>query len=250
MIFNTLWNSEDIKKHIDEFYTLYLSRPIKDNTGGMKSAHMLNAWFVVKQIKPKIIIESGVWKGLGTWLLNNASPESKIISIDPYPHFREINTDSVEYITNDFLSIDWKNNIDTKNTLVFFDDHQDAIKRFKYCKEQNFRYIMYEDNYPYDRGDVYSLKKILSKKPFIIDIGGNQEWFNNNVEDYEYLIKTINCYQELPPIFKDQNTRWGNVWDSDGYETPEPLLDNSYKEKYPIFYSERFDYTWICYLEI
>lgn len=250
MTFNTIWTPEDIKKHIEEFSNIYISRPIKNNTGGMKSAHMLNAWYVIRNIKPKIIIESGVWKGLGTWLFKNASPDSEIISIDPCPRFREITLESVKYTTDDFLSIDWKNIIDTTNTLVFFDDHQDAIKRLKYCQQHNFKYIMYEDNYPYNRGDVYSIKKILSQKSFIIDKDGKQEWFKNNIDDYRYLINNIKSYQELPPIFKDEKTRWGDLWDSDGYETPDPLLDNSYKEKYPVFFSERFDYTWICYLEI
>ncbi len=250
MIFNTKWDTRDIKNYIDEFHKLYLSKPIIDNTGGMKSAHLFNAWYIIKKMQPKHIIESGVWKGLGTWFFKEASPESQIISIDPYPNFREITLDSVKYITNDFLSIDWKNIIDTKNTLVFFDDHQDALERLKYCKEHNFKYIMYEDNYPYDRGDVYSIKKVISQKPFVIDHAGTQRWFDNKPEDYQYLINNIKYYQELPPIFKDKITRWNSLWDSDGYETPEPLFDIIDKDKYSIFFIERFDYTWICYLEI
>lgn len=250
MIFKPKWNTDNFKDSIDEFYQLYLSRPIKDNTGGMKSSHMFNTWYIVKHMKPKNIIESGVWKGLGTWLLKSASPESNIISIDPSPQYREISIDTVQYTTNDFLSIDWKSQIDTANTLVFFDDHQDALVRLKYCKQHNFQYIMYEDNYPYDKGDVYSIKKILSQKNFAIDQNGQEKWFDNRASDYQYLLDNLKYYQELPPIFKDQYTRWNHLFDSEGYETPEPIFDNSHKDKYPIFFDERLDYTWICYLEI
>ena len=54
---------------LNEFYQLYLQRPIKDNSGGMKSAHMFNTWFILKALQPAYIIESGVWMGQGTWLL-------------------------------------------------------------------------------------------------------------------------------------------------------------------------------------
>ena len=43
--------------HLDEFNKLYESRPIKDNTGGMKSGHMFPDWYVVKKLKPKYLIE-------------------------------------------------------------------------------------------------------------------------------------------------------------------------------------------------
>ena len=61
------WKSAEITELINEFSELYETRPIKDNSGGMKSPHMFPAWFVVKKLKPKVLIESGVWKGQGTW---------------------------------------------------------------------------------------------------------------------------------------------------------------------------------------
>ena len=78
---------EKMLELIDEFHQLYQTRPIKDNNGGMKSGHMFPSWFVIKTLQPKYIIESGVWKGLGTWFFEKASPNSKIISIDPNPNF-------------------------------------------------------------------------------------------------------------------------------------------------------------------
>ena len=47
------WNHEDIKLHLEEFYNVYSNRPIKDNSGGMKSPHMFPAWYVLKKIQPK-----------------------------------------------------------------------------------------------------------------------------------------------------------------------------------------------------
>lgn len=246
--FKEKWKSEDMKSFIDEFYSLYESRPIKDNNGGMKSAHMFSAWYVIKKIKPKYLIESGVWKGLGTWFFEQASPTTKIISIDPSPNFRIYTSPNVSYRTEDFLVTDW-NFLPKEETLIFFDDHQNFLDRFKHAKKLGFKYLMTEDNYPFQQGDCYTPKKILSNKDYIIDLAGKKTWYKKNDEDFEYFTNNLEFYQEMPPIFKNDVTRWGDKWD-ENYPTPQPLLHHSEKEKYPIFFNERLDYTWICYLQL
>ena len=140
-----IWNKDDMKLYLEEFYELYTKRPIKDNDGGMKSPHMFPAWYIIKKIQPKFIIESGVWKGLGTWFFEQASPNSKIISIDPYPHFRVYTSDKVTYLTNDFSTIDFSKILNIKETLVFFDDHQNALDRIKQCINFGFDKVIFED---------------------------------------------------------------------------------------------------------
>ena len=56
-------------------------------------------------------------------------------------------------------------------------------------------------------------------------------------------------YQEMPPIFKAETTRWDDAWD-DKYPTPDPLLLTGDKDEYPLFFEEKKDYTWICYIEL
>ena len=41
----------------------------------------------------------------------------------------------------------------------------------------------------------------------------------------------------------------GDAWD-EKYPTPEPLLTTNDNEKYPVFFNEKKDYTWICYIEL
>lgn len=243
------WDPVDQISYLNEFLELYNSRPIKDNTGGMKSPHMFNAWYIIKILKPKYIIESGVWKGQGTWFFENASPNSSIISIDPHPEIREYTSSKAQYITDDFTGIDWNKLIDTKDAIIFFDDHQSCIPRIRHASENKFQYIIFEDNYPYNCGDCYSVKKILSKKSYVIDKNNNRTWHSFNNNDYKFIIDLFDIYQEMPPIFKDAFTRWGDKWDNK-YETPSPLLDLDKSDQYKIFYDERLDYTWICYIEL
>lgn len=248
MKFNIKWDIEDYKSHLDEFYNLYNQKPINNNDGGMKSAHMFASWFIIKKTKPKFLIESGVWKGLGTWFFEKASPETKIISIDPELKFREYISPKVKYQSTDFLLTDWSF-LPTNETFIFFDDHQNFLERMKCVKKWGFKKIMYEDNYPIQQGDCYTPKKIIANQDFIIDKNGIKNKYQKNNEDFKFFVENVNIYQEMPPIFKDSKTRWGDEW-NENYPTPEPLLQEIDKNKYPVFYSEKKDYTWICYMEI
>lgn len=239
---------KDLIRDLDEFYELYQSRPIKDNNGGMKSAHMFSAWFVVKNLRPKTLIESGVWKGLGTWFFEQASPQTQIISIDPRPDFRIYTGKNVIYKTEDFLSVNW-DVLEKDDSLVFFDDHQNSIERIAKCKTLGFKRLMFEDNYPWQQGDCYTPKKILANRDYVIDKDGSRVFYSKNVQDLKFFVENVSVYQEMPPIFKGHTTRWGSEWNEE-YPTNEPLLSFQDKEKYPIFYNELLDYTWICYLEL
>lgn len=243
------WDRDDLIKHIDEFNELYAQRPIKDNSGGMKSAHMFPSWYIIKQLKPKFLIESGVWKGLGTWFFEQASPETEITSIDPVPMFRVYTSPNAQYQTEDFLYTDWSH-LSNNDTLVFFDDHQNCIPRLKKCLELGLKKVIIEDNYPPSQGDCYTPKKVLSNKDYVIDSNGRRDFLRKNDDDLAFFEKHVKTYQEMPPIFSSSITRWGDAWDETSYPTPPSLLHNDSKDRYKTFYGERLDYTWICYVEL
>ena len=250
MIDNNKFKNYDMVKYLDEFKELYESRPILDNDGGMKSPHMFPAWFIIKMLKPKSLIESGVWKGLGTWFFEKASPDTKIFSIDPEPRLRLYTSENAEYQTEDFLDTDWLSKLRPSETLVFFDDHQNCLPRLKKCKELGFKKVIVEDNYPSSQGDCYTPKKILSQEDYVIDAAGNRTMHDSKPEDYEFMMKNLEVYQEMNPIFKGDVTRWGDAWEGSVYRTPKPLLSEENVLEYQTFFYEKLDYTWICYMEL
>ncbi len=228
------WTRSDLKSKLKEFSELYKNRPIKDNYWGMKSPHMFSAWFAIQFLKPKCIIESGTWKGQGTWFFEKAAPNAKIHSIDIDLGLREYISEKVIYHNIDFFDIDW-NDIPKEKTLCFFDDHQDVVERVKFAKENGFKMLMFEDNYPPCQGDCYSLKKAFATK------GG---------EDADYLKDVLKVYYEFPPVLKSERTRWGDKWDDKKYPTPEPLYKNVENEYLQVYFDELIHYTWICYVEL
>ena len=247
---DALWKIEDMRSHMDQFYSLYCGdTPVQNNDGGMKFPHMFLAWYLTKKIQPKFLIESGVWKGLGTWFLEQASPDTKIISIDPFPINRIYTSNKVQYLTEDFATIDFaKLGVDVDNTLVFVDDHQNALDRLVQAKSKGFKRMIFEDNYPADQGDCYSIKKILSGKLFCMDMGGRVSHHHPNPQDKVFVENTLSVYQEMPPIHKTKYTRWKTIWDN--YETPDSILTEAELLKYPKIQSELQDYTWLCYIEL
>jgi hypothetical protein len=247
-------NTDNFKNYLEEYLELYKSKPINDNTGGMKSPHMFNMFCLLKELKPKLIIESGVWKGQGTWLFEKASPDSDIICFDVYMKRLLYKSDNAIYVENDFTTIDWdaffSNNTEytPENTLLFLDDHVDFIHRLQFLSgSPYFSKVIFEDNYPPTQGDCVSPKKLRECTTCVIDKAGDRSEHVIPKEDIDLFNRTVSYYQELPPLFKPENTRWGDSWES--YDTPEPIFElNDNSDKTLI--EEMYDYTWIAYMEL
>jgi hypothetical protein len=247
-------NNINYKKHLNEFISLYKTKPINDNTGGMKFPHMFATFCLLKELNPKLVIESGVWKGQGTWLIEKTCPQAQIISIDPNPGVRVYTSKNSYYTTDDITSIDWKqymidNQYEIDDVVVFLDDHQNVLDRLKFLVDKtNIKHILYEDNYPSNQGDCLSLKKLKSNKPYVIDYAGERTYYEMDPKDVNYFNSIINTYFEFPPIYKPEYTRWGDKWD-EIYDTPKSIckdIETSLIE----FQSEFKDYTWFCYLKL
>lgn len=224
---------EELISSLDEFAALYKERPIDDNTGGMKAPQMFAAWFMAKKLQPKFIIESGVWLGQGTWFFEKASPDAQIICIDPNLSRISYKSSRAKYTEADFSKISWKDHIDCKDTLCFFDDHQNAVERLKVAAPQGFQHLMFEDNYPISQGDCVSLKTVLEEDAF------------ESLVAKQYL----KSYYEFPPPVKGEMTRWGDAWTNDTYPTHDPLITEKC-EAYEDYFDGYENYTWICYAKI
>jgi len=224
---------EELTDSLDEFAEIYSRRPIEDNLGGMKAPQMFAAWFMVKKLQPKWIIESGVWYGQGTWFFEQASPSSSLLCIEPNLPRIKYQTQNAKYTTTDFSRIKWEQYVQPEETLCFFDDHQNAVSRVKVASPQRFKHLMFEDNYPVTQGDCVSLKTALEESKEDADV----------VKDY------LESYYEFPPVVKGEKTRWGDDWTDELYPTHTPLL-TEYTEEHKDYFDGYENYTWICYARI
>lgn len=260
------WTRESMLGKLEKFVSLYKKRPIKDNKGGMKTPHMFLAQFALQELKPKAIVESGVYLGQGTWLLENACPDAKLYCIDIDLQQIQYKSSQVAYFNLDFSTIDW-NSLPKEDTVLFFDDHQNAYERVKMAKWFGFKHLIFEDSYPPLQGDCYSLKKAFMHSGFKFTstlvqsikqrikqlLGIPCQSYRNispNDIDAKYLRQNIEVYYEFPPVFKTEQTRWNDDWDDVNYPTPEPLLSSVEKKYQHIFLDEAIHYTWMCYVRL
>ena len=220
---------------------------------------------MAKELAPDVIIESGIWKGMTTWLLEKACPNAQIYSIDLHLNFREYISKKVKYFEEDFSEIDWRNILSPKS-LAFFDDHQNAYDRIHQCQKLGIKDIIFEDNYPPLRGDCYSLKKVFAGSGltdqdtgvFLIRNLHNTEHTRPTKEDKilpnqidaSKMLDNLNIYYEFPPVFKRKTTRWGDPWSDSLYPTPKALLEEPVEKLYKLFWEEAQNYTWMCYARL
>ncbi|KAJ0971797.1 hypothetical protein J5N97_019756 [Dioscorea zingiberensis] len=181
------WTSKDLLKGLEEFVPIYETRPIKNNMYGMGFDHSFGLWFMARWLKPDLMIESGAFKGHSTWILRQAMPKTRIISLSPrHPekYLRKgpayVDANCTYFAGKDFVdfgSVDWasvlkKHGImDPSRVLVFFDDHQNELKRVKQALKAGFHNLIFEDNYDTGTGDHYSLRQICDQ--FYISGGGH-----------------------------------------------------------------------------
>jgi FkbM family methyltransferase len=152
------WTRAMMLGAMKEFAELYQRRPIQDNSGGMKSPHLFPIWFALRQLQPRFIVESGVWLGQGTWFFEQACPDAKLYCIDPELKRIRYRSSQATYLDRDFSQHDWSA-LPAEQTVLFFDDHQNAYERIKTARWFGLRHLFFEDNYPPSQGDCYSLKK-------------------------------------------------------------------------------------------
>ena len=96
------WSIEEKRDELNNFTKIYLDRPIKNNISGMRFPHMFAFYFILKKLNPEFVIESGAYKGQGTWLIEKALPNARILSLDIKLHLREYISNKVEYSSLDF----------------------------------------------------------------------------------------------------------------------------------------------------
>jgi hypothetical protein len=253
------WTRADMLARLEEFAELYQCRPVRDNMHGMMSPHLFLFWFILRHLKPDVVIESGVWKGQGTWFIEQACPQAEIFSIDINWSHLQYRSTRARYLDSDFSTHDWER-LPKERTVAFFDDHVDAIKRIRMCVERGFRHLIFEDNYPPGRGDCYSLQEVFlhaghrafpGLRARISRALGRLQDRNvgANAEDAAYLHEVAQTYEVMPPVFKLATTRWGDPWD-ERYPTPEPLLREVAAPYQQLYLDEAAWYTWLCYVAL
>jgi len=142
-----------IRDHIADFFTLYTKRKFTDNTSGSGFHNAFWLFLLCRAMNPELIVESGVWKGHTTWLLEQACPTAKIYGFD-------VNLNHVEYkgLNAELIEADWNTfdfrDFNPEKSFVFFDCHVNHAQRILEAKSKGFKHLIFDDNPPLHK--IYS----------------------------------------------------------------------------------------------
>lgn len=256
-----MFSRDDMRSSVAEFLPIYAARPIKVNEGGMGLNHSWATWFLLRTLQPRLVVESGVYRGHSTWLIEQAVPSATVYSLDPDLTNRMYISPRAHYSNTDFSEFDWST-VDTSDAFCFFDDHQNAYKRLVHMSWFGFHRAIFEDNWPVGEGDSYSLRHVragagapsmqmsrswtesawsrfkrrrLERR--LWTFGHRQELLvTPNAADRANLERRLVTYFEMPPVQRPAQTMWNTPW-TGAYEGPEPLLPDVHLADADLSYS-------------
>lgn len=227
---------------LDFFVQNIWDSTFSNNNGGMGAPDMFSLFFALKQIKPKIIIESGVWNGFSTKLIRKTCPNSVIISLDPRnipsSGYKDSCTNTIYHLGNKFIDF---SNLDltqynSDDIFCFFDCHQNAYTRLIQCYEKNIKHIFFNDNYPVNCGSHFTIEHLINDD--------NRHCSINNCEKTK-ILNIIDIYHIYPNIYPGTIKTLEGVFDCKNYFNNFDNLD-----KYGIFKTEREKYRWNTYIKL
>jgi hypothetical protein len=192
----------------DEFLEVYKNRPDKVNKCGILINHALALFFAVKQLKPTLVVESGVNAGQSTYFIRQASPETKIWALDPLEvpiceqgvRWIDQNEKTTYFVGDKFMDVndfDWKTlsangTIDVDRTLFFIDDHKLAFSRIQKFAKAGMKHVIIEDNYKVGEGASNEDKSNSTPK---------QVFFHpQRQRAAKWLFDNLKTYAEFPPL--------------------------------------------------
>ena len=264
-----MFTKKKLKKELKIFLQIYEKRPIEINKSGMRIEHCFALFCFLRKIKPKTIIESGIWKGQTTWLIRKTLSNTKIFAIDTDLNQRQIIFKDVTYLDKDITLYKW-NKINKKTCLILFDDHVCFSKRIDFLLKNNFKHIVFDDNLPKNFISYYTPKMIYEEGQLIIrkyisysnlkrfflflfnyfflkkynksftikfnnsfvEIVNKDFLYKKNKLIFKKFKKKIKNYYEFPPLFKfNLKKRFSKVIDNFNFD----IKNFTYIYKKPIF---------------
>jgi len=135
---------------VREFYDLAPESPVPAKKGGNGFNGSLQVFAVARLLAPRVIVESGAFRGPTTWVLRQACPQATILCFDV--DFSNLAYKDREAI---YSQADWSefdlSALEGAQALAFFDDHIDQGRRVLEAQARGIRRLLFDDNAPAER---------------------------------------------------------------------------------------------------
>ena len=132
-------------KNIDRYDEIFRTVKIRDLNGGMGYNNGLIFYILISHFQPKKVLESGVWRGFSTFLLDDATlSDSKLFCFDINLGNRKVFSKKASYFESDLMLVD---EVDFSSIdFAFFDDHVSIYDRLQFSLENKIEVVIVDDD--------------------------------------------------------------------------------------------------------
>ena len=138
---------DQIEAYRREFLEIYPGRPVEKNVGGMDIYPLFWLFAVARWLNPRLIVESGVWRGQSSWMLRKACPQAEFHAFDINLKNLVYKDRTITYHENDWTKTTL-NNPKPGEGLIIFDDHINQSRRLREAYDRGFKWAIFDDNVP------------------------------------------------------------------------------------------------------
>lgn len=136
---------EPPEEMVRRFWELIPSCPVRQRRGGNGFNGALQVYAVARALRPPVIVESGVFRGLTTWVMRQACPEAEIHCFDPSLSDLRYRDPRACYSARDWAQADLAG-LDLGSALAFFDDHVSQARRIVEARERGLGRLLFDDD--------------------------------------------------------------------------------------------------------
>ena len=136
-----------VQRDVIEFAQLIQRCPVEQGTGGCGFNGGLMLFLIARRLQPKVVIESGVFRGYTTWVLRQALPDAALFCFEPRPDQIRHRDPQAVYSEHDWSRFDFSG-VDLSGCLAFFDDHVDQVRRAEECAQRGVGHALFDDSFP------------------------------------------------------------------------------------------------------
>ena len=135
----------DLREQVQAFWALIPTAPVRQRRGGSGFNGALQLYVAMRALKPDFVVESGVFRGLTTWVIRQARPQAEIFCHDPDLSGLQYRDVRARYSTADWSTADWSR-LDPARTVAFFDDHVAQGRRVVEAQARGVTRLLFDDD--------------------------------------------------------------------------------------------------------
>jgi len=137
----------DTEATVRELFFAYMKSPFREPGGGSRFNNLVWLSLLARAFNPAVIVDSGTFRGASAWALKFGAPNAEVWSFDIDMSRIELRTPGVEYREQDWTTFDFGERMGPQ-TLVYFDDHLDQVRRLSEAHKRNVGLAVFDDDFP------------------------------------------------------------------------------------------------------